>query len=58
MKSTIVKHLDPEFEPVAVVWSDDTLTLTIPMPLFLRIEQEAENSVLQIPAWSKLRGED
>ena len=37
---------------------DDTLTLTIPMPLFLRIEQEAENSVLQIPAWSKLRSEN
>jgi hypothetical protein len=37
---------------------DDTLTLTIPMPLFLRIEREAENSVLQIPAWSKLRGEN
>jgi hypothetical protein len=37
---------------------DDTLTLTIPMPLFLRIEEEAENSVLQIPAWSKLRGEN
>jgi hypothetical protein len=36
---------------------DDTLTLTIPMPLFLRIEEEADNSVLQIPAWSKLRGE-
>jgi hypothetical protein len=37
---------------------DDTLTLTIPMPLFLRMEQEAGNSVLQIPAWSKLRGEN
>jgi hypothetical protein len=36
---------------------DDTLTLTIPMPLFQRIEREAENSVLQIPAWTKLRGE-
>jgi hypothetical protein len=34
---------------------DDTLTLTIPMPLFLRLEREADNSVLQIPAWSKLR---
>jgi hypothetical protein len=37
---------------------DDTLTLTIPMPLFLRIEREAENSVLQIPAWTKLRREN
>lgn len=37
---------------------DDTLTLTIPMPLFLRIEKEAESSVLQIPAWSKLRSEN
>jgi hypothetical protein len=37
---------------------DDTLTLTIPMPLFLRIEEEAGNSVLQIPAWSKLRSEN
>lgn len=36
----------------------DTLTLTIPMPLFLRIEREAENSVLQIPAWKKLGGEN
>ena len=34
---------------------DDTLTLTIPMPLFLRLEREADNSVLQIPAWSQLR---
>jgi hypothetical protein len=37
---------------------DDTLTLTIPMPLFLRIEREAEHSVLQIPAWTKLQGEN
>ena len=34
---------------------DDTLTLTIPTPLFLRLEREASNSVLQIPGWSKLR---
>lgn len=33
---------------------DDTLTLTIPMPLYLRLEGEASNSVLQTPAWSKL----
>jgi hypothetical protein len=36
---------------------DDTLTLTIPLPLFLRMEGEAEDCVLQIPGWSKLRGE-
>jgi hypothetical protein len=36
---------------------DDTLTLTIPMPLFQRMEREAESSVLQIPGWSNLRGE-
>ena len=23
MRSTVVKHLEPEFEPVAVVWSDN-----------------------------------
>jgi hypothetical protein len=34
---------------------DDTLTLTIPTPLFLRLEREASDSVLQIPGWSKLR---
>jgi hypothetical protein len=28
---------------------DDTLTLTIPMPHFERIEREAGNSVFQIP---------
>jgi hypothetical protein len=37
---------------------DDTLTLTIPMPLFLRMEREASGSVLQIPAWSELRSGD
>lgn len=36
---------------------DSTLTLTVPMPLFLRMEREVDNSVLQIPGWSKLRGE-
>ena len=35
---------------------DDTLTLTIPLPLFLRMEEEAEDSVLQIPGWAKLSG--
>jgi hypothetical protein len=34
---------------------DDTLTLTLPMPLFGRLEREAGNSVLQIPGWSSLR---
>lgn len=34
---------------------DDMLTLAIPMPLFLRLEREAGNCVLQTPAWSKLR---
>ena len=36
---------------------DETLTLTIPLPLFLRMEGEADNSILQIPSWSKLRGD-
>lgn len=34
---------------------DDTLTLTIPMPLFLRMEEEAADSVLTIPGWTALR---
>jgi hypothetical protein len=34
---------------------DDTLTLTIPTPLFLRLEREASDSVLQTPGWSELR---
>jgi hypothetical protein len=34
----------------------DTLTLTLPTPLFRRLEQEAGDSVLQTPGWSKLRG--
>jgi hypothetical protein len=33
----------------------DTLTLTLPMPLFWRLEREADNSVFQIPGWLKLR---
>ena len=37
---------------------DDTLTLTIPWPLLLSVEREAGDSVLQTPAWSKLRGEN
>lgn len=35
---------------------DDTLTLSIPKPLFQRMEREAASSVLQIPAYTKLRG--
>jgi len=35
---------------------DDTLTLTIPKPLFLRMEEEAADSVLTIPGWTALRG--
>lgn len=34
---------------------DDTLTLAIPMPLFLRLEKEASDSVLQTPGWTELR---
>lgn len=34
---------------------DDTLTLTIPMPLFDRMEDEAADSVLKIPGWAALR---
>lgn len=35
---------------------EDTLTLTIPKPLFLRMEEEAADSVLTIPGWTALRG--
>jgi len=37
---------------------NDTLTLTIPWPLFLRMEEEARDSVLQIPGGKGLRAED
>jgi len=30
---------------------DDILTLTIPAPLFQRIEQEANDYVVQTPSW-------
>jgi hypothetical protein len=33
---------------------DDTLTLTLPLPLFQRIEQEAGDCVLQTPSWKRL----
>jgi hypothetical protein len=35
---------------------DDILTLTLPAPLFLRMEQEADDCVFQIPSWEKLVG--
>ena len=35
---------------------DDIMTLTLPAPLFLRMEQEADDCVFQIPAWKKLIG--
>jgi len=33
---------------------DDTLTLTLPAPLFQRMEQEAKDSVFQTPLWEDL----
>ena len=35
---------------------DDILALTLPMPLFKRMEKEADDSVLQIPSWKRLVG--
>jgi hypothetical protein len=32
---------------------DDILTLTLPAPLYMRMEQEADNCVFQIPSWEK-----
>jgi len=32
---------------------DDILTLTLPAPLFLRMEQEANDCIFQIPSWKK-----
>lgn len=34
---------------------EDTLTLTVPMPLFRRLEEEAGDSILKTPGWLKLR---
>ncbi len=34
----------------------DIMTLTLPNPLFLRMEQEADDCVFQIPSWEKLVG--
>lgn len=33
---------------------DDILTLTLPAPLYYRIEKEANDCVLQIPSWKRL----
>jgi hypothetical protein len=33
---------------------DDTLTLTLPMPLFQKMEQEANDCVFQLSSWKKL----
>lgn len=35
---------------------DDIMTLTLAAPLFLRMEQEADDCVFQIPSWKKLFG--
>ncbi len=35
---------------------DDIMTLTLPAPLFQRMEQEADDCVFQIPSWKKLVG--
>jgi len=35
---------------------DDTLTLTLPAPLFQRMEQEANDCVFQTPSWKRLIG--
>ena len=35
---------------------DDILTLTLPIPLFQRMEKEADDCVFQIPSWKRLVG--
>jgi COG2043 family uncharacterized protein len=35
---------------------DDILTLTLPIPLFHRMEEEADDCVFQIPSWKRLAG--
>ena len=37
-------------------FDNNTLTLTLPMPLFQRMEEEADECVFQIPSWKKLAG--
>ncbi len=36
---------------------DDILTLTLPMPLFQRMEQETNDCIFQTPSWKALIGE-
>ena len=36
---------------------EDTLTLTLPWPLFQRMEEEAKNCIFQTPSWTSLIGE-
>jgi hypothetical protein len=38
-------------------FGDDILTLTLPIPLFQKLEQEADDCIFQIPSWKKLMGE-
>jgi hypothetical protein len=35
---------------------DDILTLTLPISLFQRVEEEANDCVFQIPSWKRLIG--
>jgi len=35
---------------------DDILTLTLPTPLFLQMEKEAEDCIFHVPAWKNLTG--
>jgi hypothetical protein len=37
---------------------DDVVTLTLPEPLFQRMEQEADDCIFQIPSWKSLTGLD
>ena len=41
-------------EMVRKRFRDDILTLTLPIPLFHRMEEEADECILQIPSWKKL----
>jgi hypothetical protein len=36
---------------------DDILTLTLPAPLYYRMEQEAKDCIFQTPSWKNLKGE-
>ena len=35
---------------------DDVVTFALPLPLFQRMEQEADDCVFQIPSWKGLTG--